>query len=109
MLQRMDLQNEFSKLLANIRLECGERIFFSEPKLRGKNSSNSNNNNSSNSGSSFGHQGQIPMLHKSDGIILQPNSKYQFGGDEALLKWKWTDLRSVDLLVIDRGLQQVSL
>lgn len=37
--------------------------------------------------------------HKSDGLILQPNTSYKFFSDEELLKWKWPELRSVDLQV----------
>ena len=36
--------------------------------------------------------------HRTDGIILQPDSSYSFGTDFSLLKWKWPDMRSVDLL-----------
>ena len=37
--------------------------------------------------------------HLVDGIIFQPaDCKYTFGNDPALLKWKWSELRSVDLL-----------
>lgn len=35
--------------------------------------------------------------HKTDGIILQPNTPYCTGTDLSLLKWKWTDIASVDV------------
>jgi hypothetical protein len=37
--------------------------------------------------------------HPTDGIIFQPNGPYVFGKHYELLKWKWADLRSVDLAV----------
>jgi len=37
--------------------------------------------------------------HKTDGIILQPDTPYRIGNDEGLLKWKWTELQSIDLSV----------
>jgi hypothetical protein len=37
--------------------------------------------------------------HPTDGIIFQPNGSYVFGKHYELLKWKWADLRSVDLAV----------
>eukprot|EP01039_Chlorochromonas_danica_P002294 gene2294-2513_t len=37
--------------------------------------------------------------HFTDGIIFQPNSRYVFSKHYDLLKWKWADLRSVDLVV----------
>ncbi|CAN0159831.1 unnamed protein product, partial [Phaeothamnion confervicola] len=42
-------------------------------------------------------------LHKTDGVIFQPNAPYQPGSDRRLLKWKWKDLASVDLKVGRRG------
>lgn len=39
------------------------------------------------------------MLHKSDGIVFQPDTPYQMRTDTQLLKWKWLELASVDLLV----------
>jgi len=39
------------------------------------------------------------MRHKSDGIVFQPDTPYQFRTDTQLLKWKWMELASVDLLV----------
>ena len=38
--------------------------------------------------------------HKSDGIIFQPDRPYTFGRDTDLLKWKWNELRSVDVQVV---------
>lgn len=38
--------------------------------------------------------------HKSDGIIFQPDSPYVFGRDTDLLKWKWPELRSVDVQIV---------
>lgn len=37
--------------------------------------------------------------HKTDGIIFQPNGPYLTSRNQGLLKWKWSDLRSVDLAV----------
>lgn len=37
--------------------------------------------------------------HKTDGIIFQPDAPYVFSRSYDLLKWKWSELRSVDLLV----------
>lgn len=37
--------------------------------------------------------------HKTDGIIFQPDSPYRPKSDEYLLKWKFPELRTVDLLV----------
>lgn len=38
--------------------------------------------------------------HRSDGFILQPaSSAYVFGTDRGLMKWKWPELISVDLMV----------
>mmetsp|Transcript_13537 Transcript_13537/g.20314 ORF Transcript_13537/g.20314 Transcript_13537/m.20314 type:complete len:704 (+) Transcript_13537:1725-3836(+) len=37
--------------------------------------------------------------HKTDGIIFQPNGPYLTSRNQSLLKWKWSDLRSVDLAV----------
>ncbi len=38
--------------------------------------------------------------HKIDGIIFQPDLPYTFGNDPYLLKWKYSELRSVDLSTI---------
>jgi mRNA guanylyltransferase len=37
--------------------------------------------------------------HRTDGIILQPDAPYVMSTDYALLKWKWEELRTVDLRV----------
>jgi hypothetical protein len=37
--------------------------------------------------------------HRTDGIILQPDAPYVMGTDYGLMKWKWADLRTVDLRV----------
>lgn len=39
--------------------------------------------------------------HFTDGIIFQPDGPYVFSRHFDLLKWKWADLRSVDLIVAD--------
>lgn len=41
--------------------------------------------------------------HPTDGIIFQPNGAYVFGKHYELLKWKWADLRSIDLLIDPHG------
>lgn len=38
--------------------------------------------------------------HKTDGIIFQPNTPYTFSKDFSLLKWKWADLRSIDVQIV---------
>lgn len=41
--------------------------------------------------------------HKTDGFIFQPaNTTYELRTDYSLLKWKWADLRSIDLQVVFR-------
>lgn len=37
--------------------------------------------------------------HKTDGVIFQPDAAYVVSRNYALLKWKWPDLRSIDLQV----------
>jgi mRNA guanylyltransferase len=37
--------------------------------------------------------------HKTDGIIFQPNTPYVCGTDQNLLKWKWSELCSIDFQV----------
>ena len=59
-------------LLDKLRMEDGDRIFFDTPKRH----------------------------HKSDGIILQPNTPYTFSKNYDLMKWKWAELRSVDLQIV---------
>ena len=61
-----------SELLNKIKLENGERVY--------------------NDGDG--------KHHKSDGIIFQPDSSYVFSIDSDLLKWKWAEVRSVDLQVV---------
>ena len=61
-----------SELLNKIKLENGERVY--------------------NDGDG--------RHHKSDGIIFQPDSSYTFSIDSDLLKWKWAEVRSVDLQVV---------
>lgn len=45
--------------------------------------------------------------HKTDGVIFQPDTPYVCGRDDKLLKWKWADLCSVDLIArcVDRRVQ----
>jgi hypothetical protein len=38
--------------------------------------------------------------HHTDGIIFQPDSPYIHSTDQSLLKWKWSELRSVDLELV---------
>ncbi len=38
--------------------------------------------------------------HRSDGLIFQPDAPYVFSRNYDLLKWKWAELRSVDLEVV---------
>ncbi len=35
--------------------------------------------------------------HHTDGVIFQPDACYHSGRHDALLKWKWLDLASIDL------------
>lgn len=37
--------------------------------------------------------------HLNDGIIFQPNTPYVFSRYYDLLKWKWPDLRSIDVII----------
>ena len=70
-------RKELGVLLGKMRLEDGERVFFdADP-----------------------GQTQSRRHHKSDGFIFQPNSRYVFSRHYELLKWKWPELRSVDLQV----------
>lgn len=61
-----------SDLLSKISLVEGERVYFDSDRRH----------------------------HKSDGIIFQPDSPYTFSIDSDLLKWKWSEVRSVDLQVV---------
>lgn len=38
--------------------------------------------------------------HRTDGIIFQPDGPYVHSTDSSLLKWKWSELRSIDLEVV---------
>lgn len=64
-------KQNITDLLKLFRIENGERIYY-ENDLR---------------------------YHKSDGIIFQPNTAYVFSKYYDLLKWKWSDLRSIDLKI----------
>jgi hypothetical protein len=66
------LKTDFKVLLSLIKHENGERI-FKESYWR---------------------------YHKTDGLIFQPNLPYTFGTDNNLIKWKWSELTSVDLTAI---------
>lgn len=70
-------RRELGVLLGKMRTEEGERVFFD------------------------GELGaaQSRRHHKSDGLIFQPNAPYHSGRHYELLKWKWPELRSVDLQV----------
>ena len=46
--------------------------------------------------------------HKSDGIIFQPDTPYTFSIDSDLLKWKWVEVRSVDLQVVINQVAETS-
>ncbi len=35
--------------------------------------------------------------HRTDGVIFQPDAPYNSGRHDALMKWKWLDLASIDL------------
>ena len=48
--------------------------------------------------------------HLMDGLIFQPNKTYVFGNDFQLLKWKFINLRSIDVQVLyDVGKESLSL
>lgn len=67
------IKSDIGVLLSKIILEHGERV-YAEPDGR--------------------------RHHKSDGLIFQPASApYKFFSDQFLLKWKWSDMRTVDLMV----------
>ena len=83
-------RNELSVLLNKMRLDEGDRVFFDDKSLLPP----EHNSGSANS--------QVPKSrrhHKSDGFIFQPNVRYVFSKHYDLLKWKWPELRSVDLQV----------
>ena len=56
-------------LVSKLRTEEGERVFYDGPRRH----------------------------WKSDGLVFQPNLPYVMAADQHLLKWKWPELRSVDL------------
>ena len=67
-------KNQISNLISKIILENGDRVF---------------------------KDGDGRMRHhRTDGIIFQPDGPYVHSTDLSLLKWKWPELRSVDLEVI---------
>lgn len=72
-------KKELGTLLGKMRIEDGERVFFD--------------------GEPGSAQAQSRRHHKSDGLIFQPNAAYHSGRHYDLLKWKWPELRSVDLQV----------
>ena len=72
-----------SDLLSKISLVDGERVYFDSDRRH----------------------------HKSDGIIFQPDTPYTFSIDSDLLKWKWQEVRTVDLQILvvpNTGTQQGS-
>ncbi|KAJ1437678.1 mRNA capping enzyme, catalytic domain-containing protein [Ochromonadaceae sp. CCMP2298] len=64
-------------LLGKMRPEEGERVFYDPDP----------------------GQPMAKRHHKSDGLIFQPNARYVFSRHYDLMKWKWAELRSIDLLV----------
>jgi hypothetical protein len=66
------LKTDFKVLLSLIKHENGERIF----------------------------RESYWRYHKTDGLIFQPNLPYTFGTDNNLIKWKWSELTSVDLTAV---------
>jgi hypothetical protein len=38
--------------------------------------------------------------HKTDGIIFQPNASYVFSKNYDLMKWKWLDMRTIDVSIV---------
>ena len=84
-------KEDIGKLLAHIVIdEDGDRV-FTDSHMRSSSSGRSSSSSSSGGGSRH---------HKSDGLIFQPGDRrYTFAADDALLKWKWPDMASVDLRV----------
>ena len=76
-------RREFITLLSKMRLEEGERVFF-DPENRA---------------AAPGAPPTSRRHHKSDGFIFQPNARYVFSKHYELMKWKWAELRSVDLQI----------
>ena len=75
-------RREFGVLLSKMRLEDGERVFFDPERA-----------------AQPGVVATSRRHHKSDGFIFQPNAKYVFSKHYELMKWKWAELRSVDLQI----------
>lgn len=75
-------RREFGVLLSKMRTEEGERVFF-DPERSAQ----------------PGVVATSRRHHKSDGFIFQPNAKYVFSKHYELMKWKWAELRSVDLQI----------
>lgn len=68
---------ELSTLLGKMTLLAGEHVFFDTDRRH----------------------------HRSDGLIFQPNAKYVFSRHFQLLKWKWPELRTVDLKVVQEEVE----
>jgi hypothetical protein len=87
--KRFLLKENIFELMKNFDFEKGERIYKEKA-------------SSSSSAASLDRERSIHSYryHKSDGIIFQPNTPYKFGKYYDLLKWKWSDLRSIDLKVV---------
>jgi len=62
-------KNEINEIVSKLRSEDGHRVYYENDRRH----------------------------HKSDGIIFQPDTSYIMGTCMVLYKWKWLDLRSVDL------------
>lgn len=72
---------ELSTLLGKMTLQAGEHVFFDTDRRH----------------------------HRSDGLIFQPNAKYVFSRHFQLLKWKWPELRTVDLKVVQEEVELLPL
>lgn len=72
---------ELSTLLGKMTLQAGEHVFFDTERRH----------------------------HRSDGLIFQPNAKYVFSRHFQLLKWKWPELRTVDLKVVQEEVELLPL
>ncbi len=66
-------KSEIGEIVNKLRTEEGERVFYENERRH----------------------------HKSDGIIFQPDVPYAMGTCMDLFKWKWLELRSVDLLALN--------
>ena len=62
-------REQLPALVGKLRTEDGERVFFDSQRRH----------------------------WKSDGLVFQPDRPYVMAADQHLLKWKWPELRSVDL------------